>query len=335
MNFAGYFNWRSRSKGKEPYVLKVDEPQNLYGIHADLMTRTLEQGEKILYLIYSPIWEAEETPASIKFISRKWKEEGIKAVLADKASHALAVTEGSFIISKDYHHKSVAPSVQRIPFEQVLAVSLGSTLLLGWLTIAYINNGHFATVNLNYHTTTGRDHFHKAIRVYRERIKPIPKDCLLTRRTWAEVWTNLSLAEMESLSLLKTDEEFALFFFRSSETWTTRKRWFRKMLLCVKPKSLFLVTNLGIFYIIEEPPIKPGMLSFGSEISSLPLEVIASASLEEEANADKISPILNLRFGRNSIFSDWEVPFNQADIICARDFLQWLIAYKFNKNFKL
>jgi hypothetical protein len=77
-----------KSSGREPYVFRVEKPEDLRGlhicVHADLMERALRCDEELLYLLYSPIFEAKKAPFGLQ---------------ASPASHAVAVTKRRFIIS--------------------------------------------------------------------------------------------------------------------------------------------------------------------------------------------------------------------------------------------
>ena len=43
-----------QSGGKDPYVIKVDHPKSLFGVHADLIGTALYPGESLLYLNMNP-----------------------------------------------------------------------------------------------------------------------------------------------------------------------------------------------------------------------------------------------------------------------------------------
>jgi len=154
-----------RSSGKEPYVFKVDNPRHL----ADLIGTTLYPEESLLYLLYSPIWESEKRVFDFKTAPASlW--EGERALLGAHiypASHALAVTDRRFIISEDRHIKGITPTVQVIPFQKVICVDLGSALILGWLGIRFVEKDRISSTGLLFTTSTGRHHFHAAVREYR------------------------------------------------------------------------------------------------------------------------------------------------------------------------
>jgi len=140
-----------KSTGRESHIFRAESPEGLLGVHADLIASALNPVESIHYLIYAPIREAGNAPFGIH---------------AEPASHALAVTDHRFLISKDRHIDTIAPTVQEIPFSRVICVEIGNALLLGWLAIHSIENGQLSSTSLFY-TARGCHHFERAIREFR------------------------------------------------------------------------------------------------------------------------------------------------------------------------
>ena len=314
-----------RSSGKEPYVLKVDEPRNLFGVHADLIQGTLTASEKVLYLIYSPVWESEKALLELhNFTGAQWEsKKGIFGVSVYPASHAIAVTERRFIISEDHHLEGIRPTVRSIPFDRVVSIQLGSALLLGWLAIQFVGQDQLFSTALLYTTSSGKEHFHRAIREYRKLFKSIDGHRMLPGRLWAEAWPKTSFLQMERLQLLKTEEEFPIFLIHSSEKWDTLKRRWRRVPVCIKAKGIFVATNFGLFYAVDEPPQKPGLLNFGVEVHCLPPEALKSAVVVEKPCQDKTLLFLRLEIGRNSVTAHWEIPFDANCYQSAADLVQW------------
>jgi hypothetical protein len=318
--------WRSRSSGKEPHVLKVDEPRNLFGAHADLIKGALGRGEQILYLIYSPIWESESAFLDLKhFTGAHWENKReILELSVYPASHTLAVTERRFIISQDRHLEGVPPTVQSIPYDRMVSVRLGSAFLLGWFTVQYEEKQKLSSTALLFTASTGIGHFHRAVREYRKRFKPVDIHQTLPGRLWAEVWPKASSPQMERLQFLLREAEFPIFLIHSSETWNPVKKLWRRASMCIKPKSLFVATNFGFFHAVDEPPQKPGMPSLGVEVFSLPPEAIKSAVLVEEPTDGKTPPFLTLGLGRNSALTHMEISLDLDASRSAADLVRWL-----------
>ncbi len=322
--------WRSKSSGNEPNVLKVDEPRQLLGAHAGLIEGALERGEKVLYLIYSPLWESESAFLGLKqFTGPHWENKReILELSVYPASHALAVTERRFIISRDRHLEGIPPTVQSIPYDRVVSVRLGNALLLGWFSIQYEEKEKLASTALLYAASTGKSHFHLAIREYRKRWNPINAPRMLPTRLWAEVWLKASTLQMERLQVLQREAEYPSFLIHSSETWGTVKKFWRQVPVCTKTKSLLVGTNFGFFYAVDEPPQKPGMSKLGVEVCCLPPEAIKSAVLVEEPSEGAIPPFLKLGLGRDSVLTHLQIPVDPEASRSASDLVRWLASGK-------
>jgi len=79
---------RRESNGRESWVFRAADPSELLGVHAEHIGRALDPGEELRYLLYSPMWEGHGGPFDIT---------------APPASHAVAVSERRFLISRDPH----------------------------------------------------------------------------------------------------------------------------------------------------------------------------------------------------------------------------------------
>ena len=171
-------NWRS--SGREPYVFRADKPGDLFGVHADLMEKTLSRDEGLLYLLYSPIWPEKKGPFGL---------------YATPASHAVAVTKYRFIISEDRYKEGIAPTVQSIPFDQVLYVQLGSALSLGWFAIQFVEDKKTFCTTL-FFTSTGIAHFETLIRQYR-RMTLANYDRFSKKIDWVDVWRRTPMTQVD------------------------------------------------------------------------------------------------------------------------------------------
>ena len=54
-----------RSSGKELWVFRAERPEELCGMHADLVAAALTPGEQLQYVFYAPIWEGNRAPFGI------------------------------------------------------------------------------------------------------------------------------------------------------------------------------------------------------------------------------------------------------------------------------
>jgi hypothetical protein len=178
-----------RSSGKEPYVFRVERPDDLrglhIGVHADLMERALRPDEGLLYLLYAPIWPEKEGPFGL---------------YATPASHAVAVTKYRFIIFEDRHKEGIAPTVQSIPFDQVLYVQLGSALCLGWFVIQFVEDKKTFCTTV-FFTATGIGYFETLIRQYR-RMTVTNDDRFPKKIDWVDVWHRTPMTQVDRLKSL-------------------------------------------------------------------------------------------------------------------------------------
>jgi len=169
-----------RCTGKEPYVFRADKPGDLFGVHVDLMEKTLCRDEGLLYLLYSPIFPEEKGPFGL---------------CAAPGSHAVAVTKHRFIISEDRHMEGIAPTIQSIPFDQVFYVELGNALLLGWFSIEFIVDDKPSCATL-FFTATGIEHFESLIREYR-RNTVANCDRFSKKIDWVDVWHRTPMTQVD------------------------------------------------------------------------------------------------------------------------------------------
>ena len=140
----------AQSSGNEPWIFRASHREELVGSHRSLMASALAVGEPIHYLLYSPSWPGRGGHFGIGGLP---------------ASHAIAVTDRRFIVTRDTHDGS-PPSTTSIPFDTILLIEKGAALLLGWLVICFAHESapHAITI---LHRTTGVHHFDEAIRRWR------------------------------------------------------------------------------------------------------------------------------------------------------------------------
>jgi len=192
-----------RSRGREPYVFKVNKPHDLPGFHAELIETTLRHDERFLYLLYSPIWHGVETPFGVH---------------AFPASHAVAVTEQRFIISEDRHIRGIGPTIQSISLDRILTIELGIALIMGWFVIRFAGTDGISYASLLY-TAIGQKHFEALVRQYRRMNKPRGNHEELKAIRWADVWTNTLQIQRDMLKNIVLERERPLHSVRSSEVW--------------------------------------------------------------------------------------------------------------------
>jgi hypothetical protein len=284
-----------QSSGREPYVFNVDKPQDLPGFHAEHIETALCHGEKLYYLLYSPIWYGEETPFGAR---------------AFPASHAVVVTELRFIISEDRHITGIEPTIQSISFDRILTVELGAALLMGWFVIRFAEEDGISCASLLY-TATGQEHFETVVRQYRRMIGLRWNREELKAIRWKDVWLNTPRTQRDLLKSIVLEREYPFLAVRSSEIWGGIKRKWKKRPVCLASEGILILTNFGILYAVDEQPIRPDIFSFGFNVTCIPFEVVKKAILFEKTIHGNRFYLLSLEIARDPISFDLEVPFNK------------------------
>ena len=280
------------SRGREPHVFRAEGPEGLIGVHADLIAASLNPEERIHYLLYAPMREVGVTPFGIH---------------AEPASHALAVTDHRFLISKDRHVDVVAPTVQSIPFSQVICVEIGNALLLGWLAIRFIQNGQLSCASLFY-TARGAHHFERAVRAFRKMCGKSQNETAEANIMWADIWEQTPKPQTEILKSIIIEEEKPAYLFRSTETWGTEKR--RRKKVCLAADGLLLATDRGLIYAVDERPIAPHILSYGVNVCCIPTGALYSLTHIEKEEYGICRHILRMQAGKPPAIFDIDIPID-------------------------
>jgi hypothetical protein len=297
-----------RSSGREPYVFRADKPGDLFGVHADLMEKTLRRDEGLLYLLYSPIWPEKKGPFGLH---------------ATPASHAVAVTKHRFIISEDRHMEGIAPTVQSIHFDQILYIQLGSALSLGWFAIQFVEDEKIFCTTL-FFTATGIDHFETLIRKYR-RMTLANYDRFPKKIDWADVWYRTPMTQVDRLKSLVMEEELPFNTLRSFEAWALKKRRWKSIPVYLSTNGILVSTNFGFIHATDEPCIRPKIFSFGVNVSCIPFDALKSARLLERKMYGRLLCFLRLELARGNVTVDFDIPFDGSSLKEAEDLVHFLI----------
>jgi hypothetical protein len=286
-----------RSRGKEPYVLRMDSAQELFGVHAELIESALCPDERVLYLLYSPMFPAEKTPFGIH---------------VRPASHGVAVTEDRFVISEDRHIEGNAPTVRSIPFDTILSVELGNAILLGWFAIRCAEDKNVSCCALSF-TNTGKHHFERAIRAYRATTGRAYRRSPNTGMDWTDVWMHTPRTQVEAVKSLVIEGENPVGAIRSSELWGSQKRRWKRIPVCFTADGIVISTNVGVIYSVDEPLARPDIYSFGVNVSCIPFEAIRSVRIFEEKSLGIRIPSLRLHLRRAGVTAEVDIPFDGHD----------------------
>lgn len=291
------------SSGREPHVFRADGPDGLLGVHADIIASSLNPEEKIHYLLYTPIREAGNAPFGIH---------------AEPASHALAITDKRFLISKNMHIDKIPPIVQDIPFSQVICIEVGNALLLGWLAIRYREKGQLSCASLFY-TARGSHHFEAVVREFRKTHGKSQNYLSAGGITWTEVWEQAPKPQTAILKSLILEEEKPAYLFRSTETWVTEKR--RRKKVCITAEGRLLVTDCGLIHAVDERPIAPHILSYGVNVCCIPPDAIHSAVYVEKKEHAISQHILRMQIGYSPVMINYDIPFDGDKSAGVNDFV--------------
>ena len=297
------------SSGRESYVFKANRPEGLLGIHADLMEKALRPNEELLYLLYAPIWPEKKGPFGLH---------------ATPASHAVAVTKYRFIISEDRHMKGIIPTVQSIPFDQVLYIELGSALLLGWFSAEFVVDDKPSCATLFFPATTGMKHFDIAVRKYRRITGPAYDKLSVDAMDWADIWQSTPTTEVDHLMPLIIKEELPFNILRSSELWITGKRRWKSIPICLSTNGILVSTNFGFIYATEEAPVRPHVFIFGVNVSCIAFDALKAARLREKRMHGRTLCFLRLKIDRGNVTVDFDIPFDESNRKDSEDLAHFL-----------
>src|SRR5712692_3541282 len=298
-----------QSTGRELWVFRAERPEDLLGVHANLIAAALTPCEQLRYLLYAPIWDGDTAPFGIH---------------GQPASHAVAVTTQRFIISEDCHTEGSVPSVHTIPFDQVLSIEVGSALLLGWLALRFVEKDAVCQTALLYNAATGRHHFAAAVRAYRA-LAARHSGRHLSREDqmqWSEVWRHTARHQTGGLQSLIIDGERPLAMLRAVELWTTEKQWRKNVPVCLTTAGMFVATDSGFLSVTDEPAPRPHMLRFGVNVSCIAPDAVQSMTLREQHVHASSVRFLRVHMGRAAVATHVDIPFDDQSVAAAERLLR-------------
>ena len=269
---------RRESDGRESWVFFAAQPSELLGVHADQVARALQPGETLRYLLYSPMWEGRGGPFGIR---------------GAPASHAVAVTEHRFMISRDEHVAGVPPELLSIPLASVLAVESGSALMLAWLVLHYADAGVTRSATVLYRAL-GRKHFVAAVRAYRSAASPELAGGRASAPGWPAVWELVGERYREELEPLLAEAERPLAAVAWPAVVGHRRRGHGDRPVVIAPAGAVLVTTRGLLAVGEDPAVSPHSPNFGVNAVSLPCAALRTAALEDRTTNGPC--VVGLRF---------------------------------------
>jgi len=297
------------SPGNKPSVFRAQRPSDLPDVHADLMSKTLCHDEELLYLLSSSIFA---------------EEKGLFGSCVTSGSHSVALTKHRFIISQDRHIEGIAPSVQSIPFRQVLYLELGSALLLGWFSIEFVGDDKPSCTKLFFPATTGMKYFGMALQKYRSINGPAYDQLPVHPMEWAEIWRRTPKTVVDHLKPLILGEELPFNMLRSSERWILRKRQRKGVPAYLSTNGVLVSTNFGLIHATDEPFTRPEKFNFGINASCIAFDGLKSAELLEKSVHGKALRFLRLKIARGNVTVDFDIPFDRSSLTDAENLAHFL-----------
>jgi len=308
--------WRISSN--ELYTCRVADPRDLPGIHADNMMAGLAPGERLRYLLYSPIWEGKLAPFGIT---------------AEPASHAFAVAQDRFLISRDSHVKGAAPVLRIVPFSDVLYVQLGSSFCLGWFAVLFAEPARPAYKLLLFQAIR-KDRFAAAIREYRSSVAQGHNlDPAQSEAAWDRVWGQ-DLSQAQRIRELLVFGERPIRALHSSELWVEQRSLWKRKWSCIVCEELLLATDIGIFHVARETYDRLVTWNIGMNVVYVPHQAVRSAAIAQKVLLGKRVNYVRLNLARKNVTTCLEVPFDESDVEKAEELVRHLMGRESSWNQK-
>lgn len=297
------------SSGHEPCACRVEDARDLPPRHADAMTAALMPGEKLRYLLYSPIWDGNQAPFGIT---------------AEPASHAVAVAHDRFLVSRYSHAEGATPTLRVIPFSDVLYVQLGSSFCLGWFAVLFAEQARAAYEPLLFRALS-RDCFAAAICEYRRSsAEALSQSPATPGAAWKELWRQCSHSQAERIQELLFPGERPMGALRSSEQWVEQRGLWKRKWSCISCEGLLLGTNIGVFHVARETYERPVTWNIGMNVVHVPYAAIRSATIAQKVILGKRLHHVRLILARRNVATCLEVPFDESDIETAEGLVRHL-----------
>ena len=293
-----------RSNGRESFIYRADGAEELRGAHAALVASALPADESLLYLLYSPIWEGDEARFGVR---------------GEPASHAVAVTDRRFVVSRDLHTAGAEPTVCDIPFDRVLCINLGIALLMGWFSVRFARGGKPHCLSLLF-KSSGFDHFAAAARTYRSRCGGDPR--------WGRVDSHPPPAGASSsradpvrgvLCQVMLEGERPACEVRHQARWIREKRRWKEVSRGLVGEGVLVLTRRGLLYASSEPDTAEDLWSYGRNVLVMPSEAVVSARIVTKSEHRLSIGHLRLTLARGSASVEIDVPFDDSPTAGARE----------------
>ena len=256
--------------GRECWVYRCHSPGELCGHHPDLITAGLN-GSGPEYLLYSPLRETDRGPFQLE---------------GQAGSHAVALTDCSLIVSRDPHRADAPLSVCRIPLSNIVTLSLGEALTLGWLVVRFVEGGEIEQ-EVVFFQSSGITYFRDVVRLWMGRLSGVGTRHGITGRK-ADVMSSPAYLSGQLDPLIGCLEGVDV--FHAPESWDGSGA----MRHCRCASSSLAVSSSVVLLAESERPVKPGMLVFGVNVVCIPRRVVKQVRLELPEASDSVIASLTI-----------------------------------------
>jgi hypothetical protein len=288
------------TSGRECWVFRAATPDELCGHHPRLIGSALAPGERLHYLLYSPVFDATDGPFHVG---------------GAPGSHAIGITANAFLVSRDPHAGEPRRSITRIALDAVSSVEIGAALALGWFVVRFAGPRGPASCPVLF-GGQGMEHFRAVVRAYR-RLGRRDRVGSEARLDWPRVWDNVPTYIRTELEPLLVETERPLAVLRTPERWMAEKRWWRQRPVCASAAGLLVATSRGLLWAASEPRPTPNGVSFGVNVTAVRLERVREATIA----STKVMGVVRLKAGSTEASHELEVPFGGEDVPLAEEIL--------------
>ncbi len=284
---------RRTSDGREPWVFRAAGPNQLLGVHAELIGGALEPGETLAYLFYAPMWPGGGGPFGIR---------------ARPASHAVAVSDRRFLVSSDPHLDGEPPALHSIPFSALLRVESGSAGALAWLVIVWAAQGSVRSVPLLYRAL-GRRHVAAAIRGWRVAARVGSGDLDPGDPAWPALWLRLDELHRGEVEPLVVEGERLLAAVSWPAVLDQPHRRHGDATVRVVPAGALIVSSLGVIAVGDDPTAAPGGAGLAVNAVAIPAEALHRAAFADATTSGPWVTALRFDLERDGVAATFVVRF--------------------------
>ena len=284
---------RRTSNGREPWVFRAAAPNELLGVHAELIGRALESGETLAYLLYAPMWEGRGGPFGIR---------------GRPASHAVVVSDRRFLVSSDPHLDGERPAVHSIPFSALLRVESGSAGTLAWLVIVWAAQGGVRSLTVLYRAL-GRRHIAAVIREWRAAARPGSGGPDASGRAWPAVWHRLDELHRGEVEPLVVEGERPLAAVSWPAVLDRPHRRHGYATVRAVPAGAVIVSNLGVITVGDDFTAAPGGVGLAVNAVAIPADALRRVAFADATTSGPWVTALRFELERDGVATTSVVRF--------------------------